>query len=187
MMEESNPVHDHVYEVVAQPLSQNNECVNIEIKNNRAHRELELYEKILEIEKDSNHIICLCLLDFFLNMLYLSLYYYHIFINLICFIIGYRGASKRHSGNIKCYMIYQSVQVGTKVLFFFFLIDLKTNTRDRIEYRIHNPHNLILGNIDSIIVYTIFNIYFSIYFSCYLRKYYNLLPYLKINPNYVII
>ncbi len=147
--------------------------------------EAELYEKILEIEKDSGHVIFLCALDLFLNIIYFIIYYYQFFICIIFFCIGYSGASKRNPSKIKCYMIYQSSQIGIKTMGLLFLLSLKTNTKKRILFRIENPKNGITGNIDLIIILTLLTLLFNINFLCLLRKYYNLLPLLKREPNFI--
>ena len=82
-------------------------------------------------------------------------------------------------------MIYQSSQIGIKTMGLLFLLSLKTNTKKRILFRIENPKNGITGNIDLIIILTLLTLLFNINFLCLLRKYYNLLPLLKREPNFI--
>ena len=185
MMEETKPAAEPMYEVIHPPISEHKS--NIQDDFIVYNEGFKLYEKILQIENDSNQIICLCFLDFLLNTIYLWFYVYPIPFLFLFLFIGYRGASKRNACNIKWYMIYQSVQVGTKTMFFVFLLQLNMNPQKRIRYRIEHPNSNLNNNINTICIYTIFNLFFNISFSCYLRKYYNLLPYLKIDPNYIII
>ena len=84
-------------------------------------------------------------------------------------------------------MIYQSSQIGIKTMGLLFLLSLKVNTKKRIQFRIEYPNNSISGNIDIIIIFTIITVLFNINFLCFLRKYYNLLPLLKLDPNYIVL
>tara|TARA_B000000609_G_C24084969_1_gene299630 strand:- start:90 stop:629 length:540 start_codon:yes stop_codon:yes gene_type:complete len=173
------------YEVVNCPV----EVVPITKENqyNEQTKANELYAKYLEIERDSGNIICLTCVDIILNFSYFIIYFYQILISFFFFCIGYNGADTRNMSKIKCYMIYQSAQFGIKFMGLLFLITLKANTIKRIEFRINNPNNPISGKIDTLISLTILNLFFHINFLCYLRKYYNLLPLLKKEPNYIIL
>ena len=173
------------YEVVASPLDTLNAQTDYQIiEQNKAN---ELYANYLEIEKDSSNIICLSCVDLLLNCTYFIIYFYQFIINLFFFCIGYNGANNKNMYKIKCYMIYQSAQFGIKFMGLLFLISLKANTTKRIQFKINNPSNPISGNIDALINITILNLLFHINFLCYLRKYYNLLPLLKKEPNYIIL
>lgn len=204
MMNESNESNESTvckYEVVAKPIeekenTQPEEVIEIiaePIAESTGHlipsqiNAVETYSKILEIEKDTHSIKYLCIIDFFLNIMYFILYYYQFIIYAIFLFIGYGGASKRNPSRIKCYMIYQSSQIGIKTMGLLFLLSLKVNTKKRIQLRIEYPNNNISGNIDLIIFFTIITVLFNINFLCFLRKYYNLLPLLKQDPNYIVL
>jgi len=201
MMNESNESNDCRYEVVAKPIEEKENTQPEEVIEIVADpivestgrlipsqiSPVEIYSKILEIEKDTHSIKYLCIIDFFLNIMYFILYYYQFIIYIIFFCIGYGGASNRNPSRIKFYMIYQSSQIGIKTMGLLFLLSLKVNTKKRIQFRIEYPNNNINGNIDLLIIFTLITVLFNINFLCFLRKYYNLLPLLKLDPNYIVL
>ncbi len=197
MSNESSNSNNRKYEVVARPIQPEQLSQQIPETDNVTestqcmirpkYSEVELYGKLLEIESDSGNIICLCTIDLFLNIMYFILYYYQFIICIAFFCIGYSGASNRNPSRIKYYMIYQSSQIGIKIMGLLFLLSLKINTKKRIQFRVTYPHNSINGNIDTIIIFTVLTVLFNINFLCFLRKYYNLLPLLKLEPNYVVL
>ena len=151
----------------------------------------ELFEKALKIENMSCGIRIMCTLDCLLGLYYLR---YNFFMGLVCSLIsfnGYLSTIYYKKSLLCCYLMYQYLQVLTRLANVGLVIYFYNTQQDSVYFNITNgDFNTNVSNtthVQEIRIFMfnepIFDIFvgltllgLQIFVTCFIREYYNLLP-----------
>lgn len=136
----------------------------------------EMLERAIQIEKYSCTIKYMCLIDFIINMYYVTYGYIFSLIFALASLFGYLSTIYHKRNLLCCYLVYQYMQTFAKFINFILICSYG---QDILITDGPSRDDIKSSNIETYALYVFFSLFMLIcqsIITVYVNKYYNLLP-----------